>query len=101
MGVQIDTYFYIVVVVHAINRFYRSLVGLLRAMDELNHHRVSFVSITENLDFTTPWGKLTLAVLGTLAEIYIDKLRTETTKGLLEHAIGRIPIALGNINRAK
>ncbi len=42
---------------------------------------MGFVSITENLDFTTPWGKLTLAVLGTLAEIYIDKLSAETSKG--------------------
>ncbi len=75
-----------VVAVHAIDRFYRSLTGLLRAIEQLRQHNVSFVSITENLDFTTPWGKLTLAVLGTLAEIYIDKLRTETTKGLLERA---------------
>ena len=75
-----------VVIVHAIDRFYRSLGGLLRAMDLLSKHKVSFVSITENLDFTTPWGKLTLAVLGTLAEIYIDKLKAETRKGLLERA---------------
>lgn len=75
-----------VVVVHAIDRFYRSLAGLLRAIDRLGQHNVSFVSLTENLDFTTPWGKLSLAVLGTLAEIYIDKLRVETRKGLLERA---------------
>src|SRR5690606_28547339 len=47
---------------------------------------VSFVSITENLDFTTPWGKLTLAVLGTLAEIYLDKLSAETSKGKVARA---------------
>ena len=75
-----------VVIVHAIDRFHRSLVGLLRAMDLLGKHNVSFVSVTETLDFTTPWGKLTLALLGTLAEIYIDKLRAETRKGLQERA---------------
>jgi len=75
-----------VVVVDAICRDCRSLSGLLRAMDKLDRQHVSFVSITENLDFTTSWGKLTLAVLGTLAEIYIDKLRIETRKGLLERA---------------
>jgi site-specific DNA recombinase len=69
------------VVVHAVDRFYRNLQGLLGALDRLNQAGVSFVSITENLDFTTPWGKLTLALLGTLAEIYIDKLSTETSKG--------------------
>jgi site-specific DNA recombinase len=70
-----------VVVVHAIDRFYRDLQGLLSAFKYLQNHNVSFISITENLDFTTPWGKLTLAVLGTLAEIYLDKLSAETSKG--------------------
>jgi site-specific DNA recombinase len=69
------------VIVHAVDRFYRNLQGLLGALDRLNQAGVGFVSITENLDFTTPWGKLTLAVLGTLAEIYIDKLSAETSKG--------------------
>ncbi|MBI5032610.1 MAG: recombinase family protein [Chloroflexi bacterium] len=70
-----------VVIVYAIDRFYRDLGGLLTALHHLQKHRVTFVSITENLDFTTPWGKLVLAVLGALAEIYIDKLREETKKG--------------------
>jgi len=70
-----------VVIVYAIDRFYRDLGGLLSALHHLQQYHVSFVSITENLDFTTPWGKLVLAVLGALAEIYIDKLREETKKG--------------------
>jgi site-specific DNA recombinase len=70
-----------VVIVHAIDRFYRDLSGLLAALHHLHQHLVTFISITENLDFTTPWGKLVLAVLGTLAEIFIDKLRAETIKG--------------------
>ncbi|MCD6553439.1 MAG: recombinase family protein [Anaerolineae bacterium] len=70
-----------VVIVHAIDRFYRNLQGLLKALNHLYQHDVAFISIGENIDFTTPWGKLTLAVLGTLAEIYIDKLSAETKKG--------------------
>lgn len=70
-----------VVVVHSVDRFFRNLQGLLKALNYLQRHNVSFISITENIDFTTPWGKLTLAVLGTLAEIYIDKLSEETKKG--------------------
>jgi site-specific DNA recombinase len=70
-----------VLVVHAIDRFYRDLQGLLSAFRHLQDLGVSFISISENLDFTTPWGKLALAVLGTLAEIYLDKLRFETSKG--------------------
>ena len=75
-----------VVVVHSIDRFYRNLRGLLSTLERLNRHGVALVSITENLDFTTPWGKLALAVLGTLAEIYIDRLRADTRRGKQQRA---------------
>jgi site-specific DNA recombinase len=75
-----------VVICHAVDRFYRSLQGLLGALDQLRQANVTFVSLTENLDFTTPWGKLSLAVLGSMAEIYIDKLKVETAKGKLGRA---------------
>ncbi|MEA3339025.1 MAG: recombinase family protein, partial [Chloroflexota bacterium] len=76
-----------VVIVHAIDRFYRDLQALLKAFNHLRQHNVTFISIVENLDFTTPWGKLALAVLGTLAEIYIDRLRQETRKGKRARAV--------------
>jgi len=75
-----------VVIVDKIDRFYRYLNGLLTALDKLNSWNVSFVSVHEKLDFTTPWGKLMLTVLGMLAEIYIDNLRRETKKGKLQRA---------------
>jgi site-specific DNA recombinase len=80
-----------VVVVHAIDRFYRDLQGLLTAFKHLQDHGVSFLSLTENLDFTTPWGKLTLAVMGTLAEIYLDRLSAETSKGKRARARKGLP----------
>ena len=40
----------------------------------------------EKIDLSTPWGKLTMTVLGMLAEIYIDNLRYETRKGKLARA---------------
>ena len=75
-----------VVIVDKIDRFYRHLGGLLVALDELNGHGVAFASVQEHLDFTSPWGKLMLTVLGMLAEIYIDNLRQETKKGKLQRA---------------
>ena len=75
-----------VVVVDKVDRFYRHLRGLLGALDQLNSSNISFVSVQERLDFTTVWGKLTLTVLGTLAEIYIDNLRQETRKGKYQRA---------------
>jgi DNA invertase Pin-like site-specific DNA recombinase len=61
-----------VVIVDKVDRFYRHLAGLLTALDELRGYNVSFVSVQERLDFTSPWGKLMLTVLGILAEIYLD-----------------------------
>lgn len=75
-----------VVIVDKIDRFYRHLNGLLNALEQLNNQKVTFVSVQERIDFTTPWGKLTLTMLGMLAEIYIDNLRQETQKGKLQRA---------------
>ncbi len=75
-----------VIVVDKIDRFFRHLGGLLVALEQLNAWNVSFASVQERLDFTTPWGKLTLTVLGMLAEIYIDNLRQETRKGKHQRA---------------
>ena len=64
-----------IVVIDKIDRFYRHLSGLLATLEELNEYHVSVVSIQEKLDFTTPWGKLTLTMLGMLAEVYLDNVR--------------------------
>ncbi len=90
-----------VVIVDKIDRFYRHLSGLLTALDQLNSCGVSFASVQEKLDFTTPWGKLMLTVLGMLAEIYIDNLRQETRKGKIQRArkglwLGGIPYGYCN-----
>lgn len=75
-----------VIVVDKIDRFYRHLAGLLTALDHLRSIGVSFASVQERLDFTSPWGKLMLTVLGILAEIYLDNLRQETIKGKRQRA---------------
>jgi site-specific DNA recombinase len=75
-----------VVIVDKIDRFYRHLSGLLNTLDQLNNCKVTFASVQERLDFSTPWGKLSLTMLGMLAEIYIDNLRQETRKGKLQRA---------------
>ncbi len=75
-----------ILIVDKLDRFYRNLRGCLATLDDLRSHNVSFVSVRENLDFSTPWGKLTLTVLGMLAEIYIDNLRQEIRKGKLQRA---------------
>ena len=90
-----------VVIVNKIDRFYRHLNGLLTSLDYLNEQDVTFASVQEQMDFSTPWGKLILNVLGTLAEIYIDNLRKEVRKGTLQRAkkglwLGALPYGYCN-----
>lgn len=75
-----------VVMVYYINRFYRKLESLLAVMKLLHDCNVTFVSIHENIDFTTRWGKLILNILGTLAEIYVDELSETTSRGKKQRA---------------
>lgn len=56
------------VVVYKFDRLARNVQDLLSFVDLLNKHGVKFISISENLDTTSPTGRLILTVLGSLAE---------------------------------
>ncbi|MFC1994468.1 recombinase family protein [Chloroflexota bacterium] len=75
---------YDVLVVHKVDRFSRKLSVTLDNFDKLSKVGVGFVSIIEQMDFSTPWGKFTLSMLGGLAELYSDNLSQETKKGWAE-----------------
>lgn len=69
------------VLVHKIDRAFRNAEAMLSTFNNWTKKGIRFASATEMIDFTTPWGKLILAVLAMLAEIFIDNLRAETSKG--------------------
>ena len=70
-----------VLVVHKLDRFSRNLRITLEYFDKLLKAGVAFVSINEQMDFTTPSGKVHLALLGAFAQYYSDNLSQETKKG--------------------
>ena len=74
------------VVVHKLDRFSRSLLDTLKVLGEFSERGVAFVSLSEQMDFTTPIGKVILATLGAFAQYYSDNLAEETRKGLWERA---------------
>ncbi len=71
-------------VVHKLDRFSRNLRTTLEYFDKLLKCGASFVSISEQMDFTTPSGKVLLALVGAFAEYYSDNLSHETKKGWAE-----------------
>ncbi len=51
------------------DRFARSALHLLRALDEFQRLKVRFLSITEGLDTATPMGEAVLTILGALGNL--------------------------------
>ncbi|MGI8405728.1 MAG: recombinase family protein, partial [Thermomicrobiales bacterium] len=73
-----------VVIVHKLDRFAHNLVVTIETLQRLEQAGVSFVSISEQMDFSTPIGKMTLSMLASLAQYYSDNLSWETKKGKAE-----------------
>ena len=90
-----------VVVVHRLDRLYRNLESLLRFLRFLKRHRVRLVSVTEQIDTDSWWGRLVLYVLGALAEMYVwqTSVRVREIKAELSrkgHHNGTVPIGYCN-----
>jgi DNA invertase Pin-like site-specific DNA recombinase len=57
------------VLVWKFDRFARSVTHLLRALEEFKSLGVEFVSLSEQVDTSTPMGKMVFTVLGAVAEL--------------------------------
>jgi DNA invertase Pin-like site-specific DNA recombinase len=57
------------VVVFRFDRFARSVSHLLRALEEFKALGVEFVSLSEQIDTSTPMGKMVFTILGSVAEM--------------------------------
>ena len=80
-----------VVVVHSLDRWSRNLGVTLESFKRLAESGITFVSITENIDYTTPEGKLFIAMIGAFAQYFSDSLAKHTSKGLKERALSGLP----------
>jgi DNA invertase Pin-like site-specific DNA recombinase len=69
-------------VVWRLDRLGRSLKHLIETLTDLANRGVGFKSLTEQIDTTTPSGKLVFHVLGALAEFERDLIRERTHAGL-------------------
>jgi DNA invertase Pin-like site-specific DNA recombinase len=72
------------VLVHKLDRFARNRRIAFDCFDHLTKWNIGFVSLLENMDFSTPWGGLALTMLVGLAQFYSDNLSLETKKGWAE-----------------
>jgi DNA invertase Pin-like site-specific DNA recombinase len=70
------------VVCWRLDRLGRNLRHLILLLDELQALGVSFVSLGEGIDATTPAGRLQLAVLGAIAQFERDRIIERVRAGL-------------------
>ncbi len=70
------------VLVWKIDRFGRSLKHLVNALADLGAWGVSFISLRDNLDLSTPSGRLMFAVIGAMAEFERALIQERVRAGL-------------------
>jgi DNA invertase Pin-like site-specific DNA recombinase len=68
-----------------LDRLARDLTDLLRIMKHFEEANVSFKSLTEGIDTSTPVGKLLLHVIGALAQFERDLIVERTKAGVAAH----------------
>ena len=65
-----------------LDRLGRSLSELIRLVTELGERGVQFRSLTEQIDTTSPGGRLMFHIFGAMAEFERDLIRERTLAGL-------------------
>jgi DNA invertase Pin-like site-specific DNA recombinase len=69
-------------VVWRLDRLGRGLKHLIDAIEQLQEREIGFRSLTEQIDTTTPAGRLQLHIFGALAEFEREIIRERTRAGL-------------------
>jgi DNA invertase Pin-like site-specific DNA recombinase len=85
------------VVVWRFDRFARSVSHLLRALEQFQSLGIDFISLSENVDTSTPTGKMVFTVLGAVAELERSLIAERVRAGLRNarargKRIGRPPV---------
>jgi DNA invertase Pin-like site-specific DNA recombinase len=86
-----------IVIIHKIDHLARDAEVVLRTVKQFDRYTVTLVSVSEQIDFSTPIGRVMLTNLAAFAEYYSRNLSTEVKKGLREKAlqggwIGPVPL---------
>lgn len=69
------------VAVFKIDRFARKLTILMDILDLFERHKIEFVSATESIDTSTPFGRAMLGIMGVIAELERETIFQRTQLG--------------------
>ncbi len=68
--------------VESISRLSRSVRDLLQTVDKLEKMKVTFVSLKEHIDTSTPQGRFVLVIFGALAELEREQILQRQREGI-------------------
>ena len=82
-----------------LDRLSRSLKDLINTLDEVGSLGIDFVSYDNNLDTSTPTGKLVFQIVGAVAEFEKDIIKERVIAGLANvrrkgKRLGRPPLSV-------
>ena len=75
-----------VVVAHTLDRFSRNMLVTLESFRTFSQNNVSFACVKQDIDYSTPEGRLFTIMLGGFAQYFSDSLSGHTKKGMKERA---------------
>jgi DNA invertase Pin-like site-specific DNA recombinase len=95
-----------VVLCWKVDRFGRSLKHLVNALADLDSYGVAFVSLRDNLDLSTPSGRLMFQIIGAMAEFERSLIQERVRAGLRNaklkgKTLGRPPLTLDRARIAR
>jgi DNA invertase Pin-like site-specific DNA recombinase len=73
-----------VVVVYRFDRFARSTIELVQAVEEFRTLGIQFISLHENVDTTCPQGKLVFTIFAAVAEFERELIKERVRSGIAE-----------------
>jgi DNA invertase Pin-like site-specific DNA recombinase len=91
------------IVVWKLDRLGRSLKHLVNTIEDLAAYGVSFISLRDNLDLSTPSGRLMMHIIGAMAQFERELIRERVSAGI--HAARHRGVRIGRpktyVNPAK
>ena len=71
-----------ILLVWKLDRLGRSLKHLINLLNELHKSNVSFISMQENIDLTSPTGRLVFQMLGAIGEFELSLIKSRVNAGI-------------------